>query len=221
MALDDDDALAIGLALLALVTLGNWSLKNALTPSLPRDARLPDQGELRQRPAVRTALDPAGFPELFNKALQIHASAEGEVAQLLRNWAALSPSVPAEVDPDYDTPAKLFAAQAAVETDSGRATWNFNVGNLTTSKGDYFKLPNDPRKYSVFLYPLQAAVAMIDRVKRLWPDAYKIAMGGGLAYSLPYSEALIKGGKRYFDPTTPEMYAAGLRGRAKRHGWTK
>lgn len=220
---DQLDGKTLGVLLLALLWFRSRSHDLAraaeLEPNLPDGSRLPGSGDLREVAPVLTALDPTGFPALFNQALQIVERATSSVEDLIRDWVNLSPDVP-EVDDDYTPAAHLFAAQAALETDDGRRVYHYNVGNLTVNVGDYYRQPasDTSHRYGVFLYPLQGAVAMVSRIRRLWPDAYRTAYLGPEA-AREYAAALKPTSGRQYYEATVDSYASGLRARAERFGW--
>jgi len=201
------------MALVGAAVLAWLWFRDQTSVSLPDGAHLPMTGPLNEKPALRTPLDPNGFPALFNAALQV---VEGPA--LMPDFAPGHSPVPPEPDDDYDLAARIFAMQAAVESDDGRAVYHFNMGNLTTAQGDYFlNPPSDTRhRYSVFLYPLQGAVAQVERVKRLWPKAYKAAYSGSVT---AFAHELVPpGGLQYYEaPEKP--YRDAMLARGKRFGW--
>jgi hypothetical protein len=212
---DRSDAILAGLLVIALLARGGAGrLERALRTPLPAGARMPLTGVLRLVEAVRTWLDPAGFPELFALAAQIVESPWARAAEASRDLVYLSPDVP-PLDPAYIPAGRVFAAHAAFETRAGAAVYNYNVGNLTTARGDWYELPSDARKYASFNYPLQAAVAMVSRIRRLWPIAYRAAYSGAID---AYARGLVSGPRRYYE-SDPSEYARGMRAIAAREGW--
>lgn len=181
--------------------------KKAFEPSLPKGVRLPETGDLREVPAVQTPLDASGLVPLYNRALQIvEGGFPGEYSLLKflreRDIVSLSFDVP-DPDPEYDVAARVFAAHSALETGYGRDVWNFNTGNVTVGKGDYFLNPRvrAALKFGSYNFPLQGAVAHVDRVKRLWPDAYRAAYSGMIS---AYARALQAGPRVYAGDITAE-----------------
>jgi hypothetical protein len=218
-----DDTSTLLLVVLGLVLLGKAGgaldeLKGKLKPALPKGSRHPGEGDLREVPRVRTALDPKGFPRLMHQAASIVDSWEGDLAERLREYVHLEPAV-VDLDPDLEPMSRLLAAQVSAETRQGRAIYGFNVGNIHVSRGDYWTHPDTPgERFGEFLYPLQGAVAMIVRIKRLWPHALLSARYGP-AYARQYVYGLSPPkGLRYY--TAPrEEYVRGLEGQLKRFGW--
>lgn len=197
--------------LLGILGLWLWSKwQQETSVSLPSGSSLPMQGDPHEVPPLLTELDPHGFPALFNAALQV-----------LERAIDLGPShspAPPPPDPEYDLAARVFAMQAALETDNGRAMYHYNTGNVTTESGAYFLNPpqDTKHKYAVFLYPLQGALEQVRRVKRLWPAAYRAAFSGsvtGFASGLKPDQGL-----QYFD-TSAETYRKGMLARGKLFGW--
>lgn len=201
------------LALLALVALG--ALRRGVAdvlpdvPTTPTGTRYPEQGELREVRAERTALALGGLPELATQALTIAAGWEGRLAETLRQWLTLDPgSQPA--NPRYAESGLLLAAQMAYETRGGAAVWNYNVGNVHAARGDYFTLPQTPgERYVSFLYPLQGAVSMATRIRRLWPRAWYVLLSTPML-SDAYVDELVRGERRYFAGDV-DAYKAGVR----------
>lgn len=196
------------------------SLSSALTPSLPDGVHLPETGPLHQVAAVKTPLDPSGLLDLYNRAAQIveRPLAASWLEDVLRahDIVSLSWDVPA-VDEEYRVPAAMFASQACVETDSGRSVFNFNLGNLTVVKGDFYRNPKvtAPLNFGSFNFPLQGAVAHVARVKRLWPEAYKAAFSGTID---AYARGLQDGKLVYAGGVTAASLAAAIRARAVQLG---
>ena len=201
-------------------------LKSWFEPSLPKGMRLPGSGEVREVPAVRTVLDVKGFPDLFNQALQIVEAPGFALEQWAQGYVELQPTVNPP-DPEYDGAAHVFAAHAALETDNGRAVWNDNVGNLTTNSGDFYTLraadvkDGTTHRFQNFNFPLQGAVAMAARVKRLWPNAYKFAFSGVSSPVLnAYATGLQGGALKYAGANvSSEQLASSLNARAKQLGY--
>ncbi len=191
----DDGLIWLGLALFVLSRL----------PTLP-DWLKPDKPP-EPAPPERTPLDPRGFPELFARALQ-----------QLENPILDTP--PAELDPEYLQAGRMLAAQACLETADGAAVWHYNVGNLTaTPDEDWYTLPQSGAvRWSRFQHPAAGALAMARRIKRVWPAAYKT-----LYLGLPMTDAYVNqlhGPPSYYGDADPKVYAAGMRARAQRFGWT-
>jgi hypothetical protein len=197
-------AIAVGLWLWS-----KWQEETSI--SLPTGAHLPMTGAPHEVARVRTGVDPLGFPGLFNAALQV-------VDRLIDLGPAHSPATPPEPDPAYDLAARVFSMQAAFETDGGRAVYHFNVGNLTTNQGDYYLNPpsDTAHHYAVFLYPLQAAVAMVERVKRLWPKAYRAAYGGSVT---DFAHALKPENAPQYYEGSEDQYRGGMMTWGKHFGW--
>ena len=199
--------------LLLAAALWAWSRwKSATSVSLPSGAGIPNQGDLQQVDRVRTVMDPVDFPALFNGALQV-----------VENVFTLDvvpdefPKAPPP-DPEYDLPARVFAMQAAFESGNGKSVYHWNVDNLTTAKGLFFLNPDsDTRhRYTVFTYPLQAAVAAVDMVKRQWPDAYRAAYSGSVT---AFARGLKPEGKPQFFEASEKTYRDGMLAAGKRFGW--
>jgi hypothetical protein len=199
--------------LLLAFALWAWSRwKSATAVSLPSGAGIPNQGDLVQVDRVLTAMDPHGFPDLFNAALQV-------VENTITLDVPLSDfPKPPEPDPEYDLPARVFAMQAAFESNDGKSVYHWNADNLTTAKGMYFLNPDsDTRhKYTVFTYPLQFAVAAVDMVKRQWPDAYRAAYSGSVT---AFARGLKPAGKPQFYEADEKTYREGMLARGRRFGW--
>jgi hypothetical protein len=197
---------------------GWWEQQTSV--SLPSGAGVPMQGDLQQVDAVLTAMDPAGFADLYNAALQVT-----EDTFTLDVQPDAFP-VPPPPDPDYDLPARVFAMQAAVESGNGRSVYHWNLGNVTTSSGQFFlNPPTDTRhRYAVFLYPLQAARAHVQLVKRKWPEAYRAAYSGDVT---TFAKELRPAGKPAYyegDANLPsdkrwKPYRDAMLARGKRFGW--
>lgn len=189
----------------------SW-FKNETHVSLPSGAGIPGQGDLLKVDRVPTPMDPKGFVELFNGALQI-----------VERGITLDPN-PSEfpkappVDPEYDLPARVFASQAAFESGDGKSVYHWNLDNVTTLAGMYFLNPDsdEVHKYAVYTYPLQAAVAAVSLVKRKWPDAYRAAYSGMIS---AFVAALKPEGKPGFFEADAGVYTKGVLARAKKFGW--
>jgi hypothetical protein len=215
----------LGFGLMYLVTR-DWkedahafAKEQGLEPSLPSGARLPGSGKLREVPKVQTRLDWSGFPQLFNQAAQIVERETFGLEELVRDWVNLSPAVPEPSD-DYENAAKVFATQADVESDGGRAVYHYNMGNLTVATGDYFLNPSSDtaHKYGVYLYPLQGAVAMLALIKRRWPEAYKTAYLGPFVLD-QYAAALKPANAPQYYEAPLSRYQEALKARARQRGW--
>ena len=154
----------------------------------------------------------------MQQAASIVESWEGDLAERLREWVHLEPRN-VEPDPALEPMGRLLAAQVCAETTQGRNVYHFNVGNLHVAKGDFWTHPDTPgERFGVFLFPLQGAVAMVARIKRKWPDAYRSARFGP-EYARPYAYGLAPSkGPRYYTAER-EAYAAGLLGQLRRFGW--
>lgn len=205
MARESDNTqqlLIVGLVLWALSQMPK--LPSSLDELLDLPKKKPPSGES----AERTPLDPTGLPELFARAL---AKEEG---------LPILDEVLPENFADYLTAGRMLAAQSCVETADGRATWHYNVGNLTAAAGDdWYELRQMPGvKWTRYQNPSDGALGMVRRIKRLWPEAYKTLFLG-----LPMVEAYakqLKGPPSYYGDIDPKVYAAGMRARAQRFGWT-
>lgn len=204
----DTELLIVGA--FALWAWSRW--KSATTVSLPTGAGVPMQGDLQQVDAVLTVMDPAGFPDLYNAALQV---AENVVTLDVQPDAFPKPPPP---DPEYDLPARVFAMQGAVESGNGRSAYHWNLGNVTTTEGQFFLNPptDTKHRYAVFLYPLQAALAQVQLVKKRWPEAYRAAYSGSVT-------AFVKGlkpeGKPQYFEAAEKPYRDAMLERGKRFGW--
>ncbi len=189
----------------------SW-FKGETSVSLPAGAGIPHQGELLKVDRVPTPMDPRGFVELFNGALQIV-----ERGITLDVNPSEFPKAPPP-DPDYDLPARVFAMQAAFESNDGRAVYHWNLDNVTTTAGMYYLNPetDERHRYAVYTYPLQAAVAALELVKRKWPDAYRAAFSGAVT---AYVNALKPEGKPQFFEADAAPYLAGMLARGKKFGW--
>jgi hypothetical protein len=199
--------------LLLLGAYAAWSwFKGETAVSLPAGAGVPGQGELLRVDRVPTPLDPKGFPDLFNAALQVV-----ERAITLDPSPAEFPKPPAP-DPEYDLPARVLAMQAAFESNDGKAVYHWNLDNVTTLAGMYYLNPESDtvHRYAVYTYPLQAAVAAVELVKRKWPDAYRAAYSGAVT---AYAHALKPAGKPAFYEADETVYRDGMLARGKRFGW--
>ncbi len=181
--------------------------------SLPSGAGIPGQGDLLQVERVPTPMDPKGFPELFNGALQLVA--RGVLTVDVQPSAF--PSAPAP-DPEYDLAARVFAMQAAFESNDGKSVYHWNVDNVTTTAGMFFLNPDSDtvHRYAVYTYPLQAAVAAVELVKRKWPDAYRAAFSGAVS---AFVQSLKPAGKPQFFEADAGVYRDGMLARGKKFGW--
>lgn len=199
------------IVLLGLYAAYEW-FKGETHVSLPAGAGIPHQGDLIKVDRVPTPMDPKGFVELFNGALQIV-----ERGITLDVNPSEFPKAPAP-DPDYDLPARVFASQAAFESGDGRSVYHWNLDNVTTTGGMYYLNPetDERHKYAVYTYPLQAAVAVVELVKRRWPNAYKAAYSGMLS---TFVRELKPDGKPQFFEASVDVYLAGVLARSKKFGW--
>ncbi len=186
--------------------------KGETAVSLPSGAGIPGQGELLKVDRVPTPMDPTGFPALFNGALQI---VERGITLDVNPSEFPKPPAP---DPEYDLPARVFAMQAAFESGDGRSVYHWNLDNVTTTAGMFFLNPDNDtvHRYAVYTYPLQAAVAAVELVKRKWPDAYRAAYSGAVT---AYVSALKPPGKPQFFEADAGVYLAGMLARGKKFGW--
>lgn len=207
MKLDSKDWLII----LGAYAAWQW-FKGETAVSLPSGAGVPGQGELLKVDRVPTPMDPKGFVDLFNGALQIV-----ERGITLDVNPGEFPKAPPP-DPEYDLPARVFAMQAAFECGDGRSCYHWNLDNVTTTAGMYYLNPDSDtaHKYAVYTYPLQAAVAAVELVKRKWPDAYRAAYSGAVT---AYVHALKPAGKPQFFEADETVYRDGMLARGKRFGW--
>lgn len=198
--------------LLLLAVLAYAWFRRESSVSLPTGAGIPHTGDLIPVDRVRTAMDPKGFPDLFNAALQVV-----ENVVTLDIVPDAFPKAPPP-DPEYDLPARVFAMQAAFESGDGKSAYHWNLDNVTTAGGMYFLNPDtDTRhKYAVYTYPLQAAVAAVDLIKRRWPDAYKAAYSGAVT---AFVHALKPEGKPQFFEANEKVYRDGMLARGKAFGW--
>lgn len=190
------------------------ALKKRLEPTTPAGTRNPETGDFREVPAARTPLELAALPELATTAITIVNSWEGAISDALRDWITLAPGAPSPAS-KYADAGKLLAAQMALETDGTRACYHYNVGNLHAARGDYFSLAGAPtERFTVYLYPLQGAVAMAARIKRKWPKAWYSLLSTPWSPS-QYAQALRPdNGPQYYvgkPPHPVEDYAAGLK----------
>lgn len=181
---------------------------------------MPETGDLRQVPAVPTRLDVSGFEGLYNRAVQV-VDRPGALAleDFLRAKDVVSLSFESpEPSEEYNTPAAMFASHAAVETDDGRSVFNFNLGNITVTRGDYYLNPKvtAPLRFGNYNFPLQGAVAHVARIKRLWPEAYKAAFSGNID---GYASALQSGALKYAGNVGSAQLAAAIRARATELGF--
>ncbi len=199
--------------MLLLGAYAAWTwFKGETAVSLPSGAGIPHQGDLIKVDRVPTPMDPRGFPELLNGALQI---VERGITLDVNPSEFPKPPAP---DPDYDLPARVFAMQAAFECNDGRSCYHWNLFNVTTVAGMYYLNPESDtvHKYAVYTYPLQAAVAALELVKRKWPDAYKAAYSGAVT---AYVRALKPPGQPQFFEADAGVYTAGMLARGKKFGW--
>jgi hypothetical protein len=175
--------------------------------SLPGLLDLPEKKPASGSKVERTPLDPTGLPELFARALQ-------------RLESPILDTTAAELDEEYLPAGRMLAAQCCVETADGRATWHYNVGNLVAATDDdWYELQQMPGvKWARFQNAADGALAMARRIKRVWPEAYK-TLYLGLPMVEAYSKQL-KGPPSYYGDADPKVYAAGMRARAQRFGWT-
>jgi hypothetical protein len=166
---------------------------------------------------VRTRLDPQGFPELYAQAIAIVDSWGHALQASLSHWLTEHHDV-RPVDADLLPAGRVYGAQAILETDHGRATWHYNLGNLHASAGDYYRLPGAPgERFAAWLYPLQAAVGHVARVRRLWPHAHHAALEGPGSVDI-FARALATGRVRYYT-ANPDAYARAMRSILDRYGW--
>lgn len=207
MKLRDSDLLL----LLGAYAAWTW-FQGETAVSLPSGAGIPHQGDLVKVDRVPTPMDPKGFVELFNGALQIV-----ERGITLDVNPSEFPKAPPP-DPEYDLPARVFSMQAAFESGDGKSVYHWNLDNVTTTGGMYYLNPeNDTvHKYAVYTYPLQAAVAVVELVKRKWPDAYRAAYSGMVT---AFVNALKPAGKPQFFEADAGVYLAGVLARGKKFGW--
>jgi hypothetical protein len=223
---DDSEMVLLGALLLGALAALRWraldAARSAFEPVRPEGESVPERGDLREVPAVATPLAPwSGVVDLYARALQ----AVDDLAEPLVDWlhtheiVELQRSMPSEASDDYRQAAEVFAAHAAVETDSGRSVYHYNLGNLTVNRGPFYynpKVRSKALRFGVYGSPEEGAIAHVARVHRLWPEAWKAAFVGSLH---GYAAGLQTGPRVYAGGVSVSQLERVLRAQAEAHGY--